>query len=157
MTSGVLRAASALVLMALAGFASCASRPEAPPLTEDAELDAFARDVGRKLEAHAWRDIIGAADPEHYRTQVTEGGMGEPQYVAELFGLYGVENNIRRGERASWADLERIESVELERIEEVGDRRYLIGRVLLRDGTAMDLRATIVERNGRHRLTGGVG
>jgi hypothetical protein len=136
---------------------ACAHLPEADPLSRNPELNSFAREIGRDLEAHQWQSILVAADSDHFRIQVVEGGMGEPQYVAELFGLHHVDNNIRRGDSVAWADLERIESVDLQRIEQVGDRYRLSGSVRLRDGTTLDLQAQILERNGRYRLTGGVG
>jgi hypothetical protein len=138
-------------------ISACAHLPEAEPLSPNPELDSFAREIGRNLEAHQWQSILVGADPDHFRIQVAEGGMGEPQYVAELFGLHRVDNNIRRGDTVAWEDLERIESVDLQQIEQIGDRYRLTGSARLRDGTTLDLQAQILERNGRFRLTGGVG
>lgn len=97
------------------------------------------------------------ADPAHYRTQVVEHGMAEPQYVAELFGLHRVDNNIKRGERVEWSDLERIDSVELERISTTAGALRLVGTVTLRDGSTLQLRARVARDEGRYVLTGGVG
>lgn len=143
-------------LLLLLGTA-CRSSPEPPPLTEDPELEAFARQVAADLEDHAWQELIAAARDGHYRIQVVEHGMAEPQYVAELFGLHRVDNNIRRGSRVEWSDLERIESVELERISTTGSNRQLVGTVRLRDGSTLALRAQVARERGRYVLTGGVG
>lgn len=135
----------------------CRSTPDAPPLSDDPALNAFAEQVGADLEAHAWQALIDAAEPAHYRTQVVEHGMPEPQYVAELLGLHHVDNDISRGERVEWSDLERIESVELDALSTTGPRSTLTGAVRLRDGSTLELRASIVRSDGGHALTGGVG
>ena len=83
--------------------------------------------------------------------------MGEPQYVAELFGLHRVDNNIKRGDTVTWSDLERIESVSLQQIERTGDRYRLRGHVRLTGGATLELLAQILEQRGRYCLTGGVG
>lgn len=146
-----------LLLLLLLGTA-CRSSPEPPPpLSDRPELNAFAREVEAAIERHAWRDVIAAASPEHYRTQVTEHGMPEAQYVAELFGLHRVDNSIKRGQRVEWSDLERVEDVELERITTIGPDRQLVGTVTLRDGTTLELRAQITREEGEYVLTGGVG
>lgn len=144
-----------LVLVVVA--AGCRSSPDRTPLSDQPELDAFARQVESQLEAHAWRDLIAAAEPAHYRTQVVEHGMPEPQYVAELFGLHRVDNNIRRGDRVTWSDLERIEAVDLERVDTTGASARLTGTVTLRDGSTLTLRAQVARDQGEYVLTGGVG
>lgn len=147
-----------LLLLVLLVAAACRSSPDPPPLTDDPALDAFAREVEADLEAHAWRDLIAAADPDHYRTQVTEHGMPEPQYVAELFGLHRVDNTIKRGQRVEWSDLERIEAVGLEEISTTaGAGRQLVGTVTLSDGSTLELSAQVDREEGRYVLTGGVG
>lgn len=145
-----------LVLLVLLPSA-CGSAREAPALTADAELEAFARRVTAELESHDWRAVIDAAQQDHYRTQVVEHGMGEAQYVAELFGLHRVDNTIKRGERVGWSDLERIESVELERISTTGSDPQLVGTVTLRDGITLAFRARVTREDGRYVLTGGLG
>lgn len=137
--------------------AACASAPEAPPLSADPELDAFARQVERHLEEHAWQELLAVSDPDHYRVQVVEHGMPEPQYVAELFGLHSVGNSIERGATLAWADLERIGSVELHEMERSGDAHRLTGTVSLDDGGTLELQARIRRTDGRYVLTGGVG
>jgi hypothetical protein len=142
----------AVVLLLL--VAGCATRSH---LTGDRELSRFAFEVGQMLEAHRWQEIIGVADQTHYRTQVVEHGMAEPQYIAELFALHHVDNNIKRGERLTWDDLARIRSVNLESLSQ-GPPHRLSGTVMTRDGETLRLEATIVEsEDGRYRLTGGVG
>lgn len=146
-----------LPLLLLLAAAGCRSTPETPSLTDDAELDAFARQVEADLEAHRWRDLIALAHPAHYRAQVFDHGMGEAQYIAELFGLHHVGNNIKRGERVQWTDLERIAEVDLERITTTTGSPRLVGTVTLRDGSTLTLRAQAAREGGRHVLTGGVG
>lgn len=145
------------LLAALLLLPACRSTPEPPPLSEDSALNAFARQVQGDLEAHAWGDLIAAAQESHYRTQVVEHGMSEPQYVAELFGLHRVGNSIERGEEIRWADLERIEAVELTSLSRSGGAATLEGRVRLRDGTTLELRSRVTREEGRYVLTGGVG
>lgn len=145
---------TALVMMFCA--AGCAPRSPAP-LTEDPGLNSFAQHVAHRLEAHAWQDILAATDQEHYQTQVVEHGMGEPQYVAELFGLHRVGNNIKRGDVVQWADLERIESVELQELTHRSGEQQLRGSVTLGDGTSLQLQARVVEVQDGFVLTGGVG
>lgn len=147
-----------LLLLLVVLLGACRSSPDAaPPLTDRPELDAFARQVEADLERHAWRDVIAAASPAHYRTQVADHGMSEAQYLAELFGLHRVDNNIKRGERVGWSDLERIADVELERVVPAGADHQLVGTVTLRDGTRLELRARVVREEGEYVLTGGVG
>lgn len=147
------------VVLLLLGLASaCRSSPDAPrPLSQQPELDAFAHQVAAHLKRHAWRDVIVAASPAHYRVQVAEHGMPEPQYVAELFGLHRTDNSIKRGERVEWADLERIADVELERIEAAGSDHALVGAVTLQDGTRLELHARLAQEAGQYVLTGAVG
>lgn len=135
----------------------CASTPEPPPLTGDPELNAFAREVERNLEAHAWQNVLAVADPSHYRTQVVEHGMPEPQYVAELFGLHRVGNNFERGEQIEWSDLERIQAVEMESLSAAGGPHALTGTLTLVDGSTLQLRAQITRVQGRFVLTGALG
>lgn len=151
----MLRSAAAALSVLL--LASCASAPRASPLSGDPELDAFARQVEEDLESHAWQDLLASADPEHYRTQVVDGGMGEPQYLAELFGLHTVGNNIKQGEVVSWGDLERIDTVTLREVSGSEGSYRLHGSVGLVGGGELELRATLVESRGRWRLSGGVG
>lgn len=146
---------SLLVLLLL--LPGCRSTPESPPLTDEPELAAFARQVEADLEAHAWQDLLAVAQRRHYRTQVEEHGMSEPQYLAELFGLHRVDNDIKRGQRMEWSDLERIESVRLESLSPSGPDRTLRGTVTLRDGTTRRLQARIAREGQRYVLTGGVG
>lgn len=145
-------ALSAALLLA----SSCATRDGAT-LTDDPALSSFLERIGTHLENHQWDAVIDQADPDHYRTQVQEVGLSEPQYIAELFGLHSPGNNIETGERPSRADLERIDTVEWTDVERSGDRIRAVGTARLNDGTSMNLQAQIVERDGDFRLTGGVG
>ena len=83
--------------------------------------------------------------------------MSEPQYLAELFGLHRVDNDIKRGPRVEWSDLERIEAVRLESVSSSAGQQTLTGTVTLRDGTTRTLRARITREGDRFVLTGGVG
>lgn len=151
------RPITSLTLLFLLSLPGCRSTPESPPITGDAELSAFARQVEADLEAHAWQEILAHAQRSHYGTQVEEHGMSEPQYLAELFGLHRVGNDIKRGQRVEWSDLERIESVRLESVSPSGGDQILTGTVTLRDGSTRALRARIAREGGRLVLTGGVG
>lgn len=146
-----------LVLPLLILCAACRSTPDPPPLTDDPELNAFVRQVAADLEAHDWQEIIGVADPDHYRIQVEEHGMPEPQYVAELLGLHRVGNDIKRGERVEWSDLERIEAVELHSLSRRVTRSTLAGTATLADGSTLSIRASVEQDGGDYVLTGGVG
>lgn len=150
-------ARNVVTVLVLIGFiAGCAPRERAP-LADDPQLDSFAREVGRSLEAHDWQTIVSMADTSHYQNQVVEHGMGEAQYVAELFGLHRVDNNIKRGDLVQWSDLERIASVELQEVTPLNGQRRLLGLVTLDDGSTLDLEARIAEVQGEYALTGGLG
>ncbi len=97
------------------------------------------------------------ADTSHYRTQVIELGLGEPQYVAELFGLHRVDNDIKRGEVVQWSDLERIESVRMRELTPINGQYRLEGSVILEDGSDLELQSLIGRSEDRYVLTGGVG
>jgi hypothetical protein len=148
---------TSLAGIALLVTAGCQPHPPASPLSPDPGLNAFVRELEQALEAHAWNDLLEVADPAHRRVQVTEHGMPEPQYVAELFGLHRVGNDIRRGPGVSWADLERIEAVAFHDVSPAGDRYDLNGEVRLEGGETLRLHAWIVRVDGRFRLTGGFG
>lgn len=152
----MLRYLPTVLLLALF-HAGCASTPEQPPLSGDPELDAFVRSVEQELEAHAWQALLAKADPGHYRAQVVEHGMPEPQYVAELFGLHRVDNNIKQGSRIQWSDLERIETVEVEPFSAAEPPHSLAGTVTLADGSTLRLQARVTRVQGRYVLTGGLG
>lgn len=143
-----------LLLMSLA--ASCVPRGPVP-IADDPELNAFVRDVEGQLEAHAWQEILGAVEESHYQTQVVDHGMGEPQYLAELFGLHHVENDIKQGDIVQWSDLERIQAVDIQELTPVDETYRLIGAVTLEDGTTLDLQARVSRVQGRYVLTGAVG
>lgn len=145
-------ALSSAILLA----SSCATRDGAT-LTDDPALSSFLERVATNLEDHQWGAVIDRADPDHYRTQVKEVGLPEPQYIAELFGLHSSGNNIETGERPSWNDLERIETVEWTDVERSQDRIRAFGTARLTDGSTLNLQAQIVEGDGEFRLTGGVG
>lgn len=151
----VMKEALTALLMLLC-TAGCAPRDPAP-VSDNPRLNSFVQQVARNLETHAWQEILAAADRGHYQTQVTEHGMGEPQYVAELFGLHRVGNNIKRNGVVQWADLERIGSVELEKLTRSGGEHQLTGSVVLEDGTLLQLQAQIVQVQDQFVLTGGVG
>lgn len=162
-SAGVLHAASdsrmilLLLLLALPPAAGCAHTPRPPAVSGVAALDTFVWEVAQSLETHDWQFVLASADPEQYGTQVVELGMGEPQYVAELFGMHHVDNNIKRGDVVTWADLERIGTVTIYEVEQSGEAYRLHGDVQLSDGTSLRLQAGIQEQGGRYRLTGGVG
>lgn len=149
-------------LIAIVGLAAlttgaCRAHAPAPQLSPDPQLNAFVLQLERDLEAHAWENILAVADPDHFRAQVTEHGMPEPQYLAELFGLHRVDNDIGRGERITRADLERITEVDLHELARENGRHTLTGQVRLTGGRTLQLRAWIVEQEGRYRLTGALG
>jgi hypothetical protein len=148
---------TSLAGIALLVTASCQPRPPAPRLSPDPELNAFVRELEQALETHAWNDVLEDADPTHRRVQVIEHGMPEPQYVAELFGMHRVGNDIRLGSGVTWSDLERIEAVEFHELSPAGDRYDLTGDVRLAGGETLRLHAWIVRVDGRFRLTGGFG
>lgn len=154
MNRTLLSSSAALLLVAAT---ACQGRAPVAQLTPDPRLNGFVQSLEQALEAHAWEEIIGRADSTHHRIQVVEHGMPEAQYVAELFGLHRVGNNIRQGSSVTWSDLERIESVRLHELTREQDRHTLTGEVLLIDGETLQLRAWIVEGDGHLRLTGALG
>lgn len=143
------------VLLPLVFTLGCATAPV--PLSSDPGLDRFLRTVERQLEEHAWRSIIDSADRSHYRAQVEEHGMPEPQYIAELFGLHRVDNNIKRGDAVDWEDLQRIRSVELHEVTRRGGTDAITGTVVLDDGLQLELNARVERRDDRYVLTGALG
>jgi hypothetical protein len=150
------RLAAAVAALALAS-AACAPGPPSGRLSPDPRLDLFLREVETNLEAHAWDRVLSLADPEHRRVQVEEVGIPEPQYVAELLGLHREGNDIGRGEGVGWEELVRLPPVRLARVERREDGYTLRGTVLMADGEVLELEGWIVRRDGRFRLTGGVG
>ena len=149
-------ALTAILLLAVA--TACAPLPgPGAALTADRELGGFIDRVHHALEAHAWQEIIGMADPQHHRIQVVEHGMPEAQYVAELFGLHRVDNNVSPEGPPGWDDLGRIRSVRLRELDDAGERYRLHGEVTLADGRVLDLQATIARTADGYVLTGGVG
>ena len=148
---------TATVLIALLLTVGCATAPEPDPISSDPELNRFARTVEQELERHAWQSLIDRAERSHYRTKVVEHGMSEPHYLAEIFGLHRVGNDISRGDRFAWADLERIRSVEFPEVRRTGSRELLIGTVTLDDGSTLELQAQITRQDGRYILTGAQG
>lgn len=154
MYRNLLFSSAALLLLAAT---ACQGRAPVAQLTPNSELNGFVQSLEQALEAHAWEEIIARADSTNYRIQVVEHEMPEAQYVAELFGLHRVENNIRQGSSVTWSDLERIESVRLHELTREQDRHTLTGEVRLVGGETLEIRAWIVERNGQFRLTGALG
>lgn len=126
--------------------------------SEDPRIDAFVGEVVRMLEEHRWRDLLAVVDPENYETQVEHFGIGEPQYVAELFYLNNVGNGLLAEERIEWSDLERIGRVELHSISLISGRYVVEGVVDVKGGEEMRLEFSVERRNdGTIYLTGGVG
>lgn len=155
-----MRCLSSVLVLLLVGACAVTKAPPhgaAPALTADPALDAFLHDVARALEGHDWDVLLDAADAAHYRVQVTEHGMAEPQYVAELFGLHRVGNSIEGTPPLTWSDLEGIEAVRLTSAGRAGGEVTVSGEVTLRDGRVLALEARVVERAGGFRLTGAVG
>ncbi len=139
-------------------LAACASQRETIRLAEDARLNHFLEDVRGNLESHLWEEILATADSAHYAIQVDEMGIPEPQYVAELFGLHRVGNNIGGGDPIQWADLNRIETVHLTSLEVDDPGGWSVrGEALLKDGSRLNVHMMIIPRGQRFRLTGGVG
>lgn len=139
-------------------IAGCASQRGAVRLADDAELNRFLGDVLTSVEQHEWDAVISAADSAHYATQVQEVGIPEPQYVAELFGLHKVGNDIGGGEAIGWSDLNRIASMHLNSLEAVGAKRWSVsGEVQLGDGSRMNIDMLVMRRGDVYQLTGGLG
>lgn len=144
-----------IVLLCVAG---CASQQSAVRLSDDARLNAFLEDVREEVEGHAWDQVLAWADSAHYRIQVLEHGMSEPQYVAELFGVHMVDNDIGDGEPIEWTHLNRIESLRINALEgSRSDGWEAQGLALLNDGSRLNIRMHITSRNGAYRLTGALG
>lgn len=126
---------------------------EAPP-----ELEAFARTAVEALEKHDWDAVLQLAEDEHYATQVGDFGMSKQQYIAELFGLNTVGNDLFRGNEQGWDDLKSIRRV---RIGEITFDRYfwvVTGTVKTRSGPEYMLEMMIKQlADERYRLSGGVG
>jgi hypothetical protein len=135
----------------------CGSHAPGPPLSPDPSLNAFVQQVAADMETHTWRGLLAVADPEHHRVQVTELGMSEAQYVAELLGLHDADNDIGSCDGIRWEDLERIEHVELHGLDGDGDHYTLTGRIRLTGGETLRLRAFVVRAGGAWQLTGDSG
>lgn len=147
------------LLFLIAGSGGCAlftGEPEEEPFRAE-DLETFTERIRESFALHDWQALLSAADPEHYRTQVVELGMDEPQYVAELFGLHTVNNTIQEGDTLDWSDLERTESVSLRPAGEDGPPYRLIGTAILQNGERLQIDATAIRVRGRFALTGGVG
>lgn len=159
--SAAARTSHTTILIALLfsfSLAGCASQGQQIRLSEDERLNGFLEDVRSAVEDRAWQDLLDAAEEEHHRAQVTEMGMSEPQYVAELLGLHMVDNDIGGGEPIEWEHLERIEALRFEDLESTSPTEWVAhGSIVLDDGRRLDVEATIVQREGRYRLGGGVG
>lgn len=144
-------------MLALLILQACAASRPTVTLSEDPQVNAFLGTIQQHLEKHEWSDIIDLADPDHFETQVTGMGMETVQYVAELFNLYTVGNTIQTGDMLAWEDLDRIESVQLQRLTESMETLQVSGTVTLSNQEVLALVFEIVERNGEYRLTGAVG
>ncbi|MDX1583132.1 MAG: hypothetical protein R3338_05970 [Thermoanaerobaculia bacterium] len=145
------------ILLLIAGLACTSGFDPGPAAADDPALSSFLDEIEVSLENHRWERILADADPEHYETQVEDLGMPEPQYVAELFGLHSVDNNIESGERPSWEDLEQIESVSWTAVDRANDRIHVRGTATLRDGSELDLHTVLVWIDEELWLTGGLG
>jgi len=144
-----------LVPLLLAG---CAPRAlDAPLVTANPALAQFAAELQERLETHDWPAILAVADPDQYETQVRQMGIGEPQYVAELFGLNTVGNTISDHGRIGWSDLERIQQVRITSLTSLNGDHELVGRVTLDDGSERAIRAQIIRPREHFLLTGAVG
>lgn len=146
-----------IAAFALLAAAGCQPRAAGPELSPDPRVNTFIAVIEKSLETHDWAALAELADSAHYHAQVVEHGMAEAQYVAELFGLHDVDNSIKRGETVTWSDLERIEDVTLHEIDRAAERLVVRGHVRLAGGEVLDLRAWVVDRDGRLRLTSGFG
>ncbi|CAN5617887.1 hypothetical protein BH23BAC4_BH23BAC4_11770 [soil metagenome] len=145
------------ILGAMIILAACTPRLGNVGLSDDPALNAFARQVQQVILAHDWEAVVARAEPGHYESQVGSLGMGEPQYVAELFGWNTVGNSVAGEGPITWADLERIREVALDAAVPVNGEYELQGTVRLDDGSRRDLRARITRTQTGFALTGAVG
>ena len=147
-----------ILLLATVLLAGCASQRAQIRLSDDDRMNVFLEDVRDDVEEHAWERVLAAADTAHYRVQVLEMGMSEPQYVAELLGLHMVDNNIGGGEPIEWDHLRRINALRFETLEASAPREWVArGHVELEGGERLDVEAIIRQREGDFRLSGAVG
>ncbi|MEX2569744.1 MAG: hypothetical protein WD737_00460 [Gemmatimonadota bacterium] len=131
------------------------SEPEPRQRADDVET--LVAHLQEDVEAHTWQNILSMSDPAHYRIQVVEMGIPEPQYVAELLGLHGSDNDIQEGDTLDWADLERISTVSIQAPSNDEPPYRLSGTAVLDDGSTLRLDVQVSEIRGRFVFTGGVG
>lgn len=147
-----------ILVLATVLLAGCASERTQIRLSDDDRMNAFLEDVRDDVEEHAWERVLEAADNKHHSVQVLEMGMSEPQYVAELFGLHMVDNNIGGGEPIEWDHLRRINALRFETLEASAPHEWIArGHVELDGGERLDVEAIITQREGAYRLSGAVG
>jgi hypothetical protein len=128
------------------------------PLTGGKELAAFIAAVKTAVETHKWKVLLALCSPQHKKEQLTEMGMGQAQYIAELFGLHTVGNNlVGDDETIRTEHLARIQSLEIRDIAEAEGSYVVIGYVQLDGGTRLRLAMLIGKENGRFVLTGASG
>ncbi|MBM4370354.1 MAG: hypothetical protein FJ098_01785 [Deltaproteobacteria bacterium] len=121
------------------------------------DLRGFLTGVAQEIRTHDWEGLLRRASPPHYESQVTDLGMGHPQYLAELLGLHTVGNSIKRGETVTWSDLKRLDRVRFLELDDGFGVIIIRGEALLADGSTLKLELWIGFLGGEHVLTGGVG
>lgn len=117
----------------------------------------FLKEVKRDVESYNWERLIAKCDADHYHMQVNVNGIVQAQYIAEIFGLHSVGNNIKTGVIVTYEDLKRIKKLKWKKIS-IEDTLYKAsGFVKLHDGTKLIISIMATYNNGEFALTGAIG
>ena len=118
----------------------------------------FLAETERLAEGHQWRAILDRAHPGHRAAQVDDMGMGEAQYVAELFEMHGPDNSIGEGQ-ITWEHLNKIQSLTFKGCEPGDDyyHSFPYGEAVLVGGKVLTFKLFVLHKKGRFWLGGGLG
>ncbi len=126
-------------------------------VTESVEVLALVDAIGALVAKHDWKAVLAHCDPSHYKVQVDQMGMGEPQYVAEALGLHAVGNSIAGESGIAWDDINRISKIEVASFTGSADWLEAHGSVTLSDGSTLKLTFVLVRAGERWFISGAVG
>jgi|GEM_PF-6968460 len=156
MTRRLVLLVACTVVVVLAGRNALAQQAPKPRKPSPRAVH-FIKAVRVQLMRHDWKGLLAKADPQHLKTQ-RKMGMGDAQYLAELFGLHSAGNSIERAGTITLGDLARIRKVAI--VSMTADRQGIVtatGYVVLADRVKLKLVMTIRPLGRRYVLFGAVG
>lgn len=116
-------------------------------------LDGFLSGLEKQIAAHDWKGLLKAFNAENRKTQLEVGVTSDAQYIAEGLGLNMVGNSLP-GDVTSFASLEQIKSVKLEREAGAGE---ISGVATLADGSERAINIFVTAKGKGFEITPAVG